>query len=231
MRADETLVIVPTRGRPHSVGPLVEAWRDTGAEAALMFALDDDDPDLAGYWQALAGLGPADRIFALVGPRLRMVGTVNLHAVDQANRYAAIGFMGDDHRPRTKGWDARFAECLSGGAGIVYGNDLLVGDRFPTAVMMTSDIIRALGYMAPPQFVHLCVDLVWKDWGERMGRITYLHDVVIEHVHPAAGKARLDASYEESNSTDMVARDSAAYYAYRDNGALDADVEKLRTLL
>lgn len=231
MRADETLVIVPTRGRPQSIRPMLAAWRKTGAVAALMFVLDEDDPALPAYWEAVAGLEGFPRALYQVGPRRRLVGSLNAAATALCDQYAAIGFMGDDHRPRTHAWDTRFAQCLSGGAGIVYGNDLLVGERFPTAVMMTSDIIKALGYMAPPAFVHLCVDLVWKDWGEGMRRITYLHDVVIEHVHPAAGKAQLDASYEESNSTDMVSRDSEAYYHYRDCGGLAADLIKLKELL
>lgn len=231
MRADELLMIVPTRGRPHSIAPLVQAWRETESQAALMIALDDDDPELDNYWGAFARVEDMSRIYALTAPRLRLAGTLNLYATTHALQYAAIGFMGDDHRPRTRGWDQRFAECLSGGPGIVYGNDLLVGDKFPTAVMMTADIVSALGYMVPPGFVHLNVDLVWRDWGQGMGRITYLHDVVIEHVHPHAGKAPLDDRYEEVNSSEMVAADAATYFAYRDYGGLTADVEKLRTLL
>lgn len=232
MRADELLMIVPTRGRPHAVEPLVQAWRETGSQAALMIALDDDDPELSRYWGAFARVEDMSRIYALTMPRRRLAGTLNLFAVEHALQYAGIGFMGDDHRPRTPGWDTRFAECLSGGGpGIVYGNDLLVGQLFPTAVMMTADIISTLGYMCPPGFTHLCLDLVWRDWGERLGRLTYLEDVVIEHVHPAAGKGDMDARYVEVNSPAMVAADSAAYYDYRDNGAMDADVEKLRTLL
>jgi hypothetical protein len=100
-----------------------------------------------------------------------------------------------------------------------------------TAVAMTSDIVSTLGYMAPPAMVHLCVDLVWLDWGRGMGRITYLDDMVIEHLHPAAGKAELDAGYEEVNSEQQVSSDSAAYYDYRDNGGLEADLEKLRKLV
>ena len=74
--------------------------------------------------------------------------------------------MGDDHRPRPAAmpWDARIRECLSGGPGIVYGNDLLQGEKMATAVAMTSDIVTTLGYMCPPAMVHLCVDLVWVAW-------------------------------------------------------------------
>lgn len=221
------LVIVPSRGRPDSIVPLVQSFTDTGATADLLIAVDQDDPTLGEYIDQCENLA----VGLQIRERLRLAGTLNHFAKIAANNYHVITFMGDDHRPRSQGWDARFVECLSAGAGIVYGNDLLVGERFPTAVAMTSDIVSTLGYMCPPGFVHLCLDLVWKDWGLGMGRLTYLADVVIEHMHPAVSKAPLDATYEDVNSQTMVAADSAAYYAYRDNGGLAADLVKLKELL
>lgn len=241
--ADDLLVIIPTRGRPQAVPEIVAAWNETGATADLLFAVDDDDPTLPAYYEAVDAAESSARNWRLrirTGPRLRLCGTLNEFAVQEAGRrslagsdrcYRFLAFMGDDHRPRTAGWDARFRECLSGGPGIVYGNDLLMGERMPTAVAMTSDIVQTLGYMAPPSLVHLCLDLVWLEWGRGMERITYLGDVVIEHLHPANGKALLDAGYEECNSPEQVSADSAAYYAYRDGGDLEADLDKLRALV
>lgn len=224
-------VLVPTRGRPQALRPMVEAWWTTQAAAQLVFAVDNDDPELPAYLAAFREIEGPGSFKLHVGPRLRLAGTLNELTTIHAPNAAAIGFMGDDHRPRTKGWDARFAECLSGGAGIVYGNDLLMGEKMPTAVMMTSDIPLALGYFCPPGFVHLCLDLVWKDWAHGMGRVTYLDDVIIEHLHPANGKAAMDDRYAEVNSAEQVHADSTAYYDYRDNGGLAADIEKLQALL
>ena len=231
--ADDLLVIIPTRGRPQAVPALVQAWDDTGATADLLFAVDTDDPELAGYKAEAAKVKGDPRFRVVHGKRLRLCGTLNAQAVKAARKYRYLAFLGDDHRPRpaATAWDARIRECLSGGPGIVYGNDLLMGERMPTAVAMTSDIVRTLGYMAPPALVHLCLDLVWLDWGKGMGRITYLPDMVIEHLHPANGKADLDVGYEECNSEAQVSADSAAYYDYRDNGGLDTDLAKLRALV
>ncbi|MCX5202474.1 hypothetical protein OG897_13580 [Streptomyces sp. NBC_00237] len=229
--ADDLLVIIPTRGRPASVPALVQAWDDTGATADLLFAVDTDDPELAEYKKHQAALKGDDRFRFTYGKRRRLVGTLNQQAAKAAKGYRFLAFMGDDHRPRSAGWDERIRICLSGGPGIVYGNDLLQGEAMATAVAMTSDIVATLGYMAPPSMVHLCVDLCWVDWGRGMGRITYLDDMVIEHLHPANGKAELDAGYEEVNGDAMVTADSAAYYEYRDGGALEADLAKLRQLV
>ncbi|MGW1015594.1 hypothetical protein [Streptomyces niveus] len=231
--ADDLLVIIPTRGRPQAVPEIVKAWDDTEATAHVLFAVDTDDPELAAYKKHATALKGDGRVRFVFGKRRRLVGTLNQQAVKAAKQYRFLGFMGDDHRPRPAAmpWDARIRECLSGGPGIVYGNDLLQGENMPTAVAMTSDIVTALGYMAPPAMVHLCVDLAWKDWGVGMGRITYLGDMVIEHLHPANGKAELDAGYEEVNGAEMVSADSAAYYEYRDGGGLEVDLVKLRALV
>lgn len=222
-------MIVPTRGRPNNAIALYNTWVKTARGTAdLLFAVDNDDPQLPTY-RAAAAVMPETML--RIAPRRRLVGTLNAAATEWATDYRCLGFMGDDHRPRSEDWDWRFTECLSGGTGIVYGNDLLQGEAMPTAVAMTSDIVATLGYMVPPQLVHLCVDLVWKDWGTRLGRITYLPDVIIEHMHPAAGKAVMDAGYTDANSAQRVAQDSAAYYEYRNNGGLDADVAKLKALI
>lgn len=230
---DDLLVIIPTRGRPHAVPEIMQAWDDTGATADVLFCVDKDDPELAGYKAQAKALADDQRARFAFWARKRLVGTLNQAAVKNAGDYRFLAFMGDDHRPRPAGrpWDARIRECLSGGPGIVYGNDLLQGEAMATAVAMTSDIVEALSYMAPPAMVHLCVDLVWVEWGKGMQRITYLDDMVIEHLHPAALKAQMDQGYEEANSPEQVSSDSAAYYEYRDGGGLEVDLEKLRKLV
>jgi hypothetical protein len=232
--ADDLLVIIPTRGRPQAVPEIMQAWDDTGATADVLFCVDKDDPELAGYKAHAKALADDERVRFVFWARKRLCGTLNQAAVKNAGDYRFLAFFGDDHRPRPadRPWDERFRECLSGGGpGLVYGNDLLQGENMPTAVAMTSDIVQTLNYFAPPALVHLCLDLCWLDWGKRLGRITYLPDVVVEHLHPAAGKAVLDQGYEECNSPEQVSSDAEAYYDYRDNGGLEADLDKLRQLL
>ena len=230
--ADDLLVIIPTRGRPQAIPEIMQAWDDTGATAHVLFAVDTDDPELAAYKKHAAAYKADSRVRFTFGKRRRLVGTLNAQAVKAAKTYRFLAFMGDDHRPRPAAmpWDARIRECLSGGPGIVYGNDLLQGEKMATAVAMTSDIVDTLGYMCPPAMVHLCVDLVWVAWGNAMQRITYLDDMVIEHLHPAAQKADMDSGYEECNRPEQVASDSVAYHAYM-QGEFKVDSDKLKALV
>jgi hypothetical protein len=139
--------------------------------------------------------------------------------------------MGDDHMPRTVGWDAAYLEALRElGTGLVYGNDLLQGSSLPTQVAMTTDIVRALGYMAPPDLTHLYVDNFWRDLGRSAGCLRYLPDVIVEHRHPAAGKAQWDAGYARVNNSAMYEHDATAYEQYIGAGELHAAVDVVKML-
>jgi hypothetical protein len=143
----------------------------------------------------------------------------------------AIGFMGDDHRPRTKGWDAAYLDALhSLGTGIVYGDDLLQGRNLPTQCAMTADIVAALGGMAPVNLRHMYVDNFWRELGRNAECLRYLPDVVVEHLHPVAGKAEWDEGYTKVNAPEVFAQDEDAFREYlRDHMAFAAaTVRELR---
>jgi len=224
------LVIVPSRGRPDSVARMATAWRDTDAyeAATLVFAIDEDDPTLGAYLdqrvayfdQLLRDVGQTQVTFVTLPTWLPMVRKLNECASAAATGdpgYFAVAFMGDDHLPRTPGWAATYLAALRElGTGIVYGNDGIQGQRLPTQWAMTSDIIRALGRMVPADVEHLYCDNAVKDLGEAAGCLRYLPDVLIEHMHPVAGKAPMDAGYARVNRREQYRKDRLAYEAWRD---------------
>jgi hypothetical protein len=206
------LVIVPSRGRPDAMAELVTVFGDTATgDTRLLFGVDSDDPQRDNYLAPESG-GLTGRVSVNVSRRAGMVGTLNRLAAMHADDYDVLAFMGDDHRPRTPGWDQRFADMLAERPGVAYGDDLLQGEALPTSAFISSGLVRALGYMAPPCLRHLYVDNAWLDFG-RATNLTYLPDVVIEHVHPLAGKVEPDDGYREVNA--LHARDSAAYQRWR----------------
>lgn len=227
---NDLLMIVPSRGRPGNIIELLDAWRGTFAEmnrTGLLVAVDDDDPELEGY-RSVGNYADFDLV---VSPRQRVGPTLNRLAVERAPDFFAVGFMGDDHRPRTQDWDERMVAALREmGSGIVYGNDLLQGERLPTAVVMTSDIIRALGYMVPPRLTHMYLDNFWLGLGRELGRIQYLPDVVIEHVHPLAGKSEWDDGYREVNSHEMYAQDRTRLLEWLEHDEAEA-LERVRAAI
>lgn len=233
----DSLYIVPTRGRPHNAYELLRSWEDTGTEADLLLAVDDDDLELEGYEEVFRSAVAAGMtgVRLIPGPRMRLGPTLN-HYVEPPRTtvqdYKVIGFMGDDHRPRTPGWDKRIEEAMSamGGTGLVYGNDLLQKEALPTAVAISSDIIASLGYMVPPGAIHLYLDNFWLYLGQELGRLTYLPDVVIEHMHPVAGKAQMDERYAEVNAGEVYEADREVFTAWKRDAAPGA-LLRLRDLL
>ena len=215
-------VVVPSRGRPHNIARLAEAWFTTGAEATLLVCVDNDDPELAAY-EALS----TDLDFDLVvGAPSRIGPILNAICPVVADEVDVVGFMGDDHLPRTEGWDARLEEA-AGRWGVSYGNDLLQGERLATAVFIGSGIVSTLGYFVPPGLKHLYFESPWMAWGRAVDRLTYLDDVVIEHLHFVNGKAEADALYADVNSNAMYAHDGARWAQY-EAGELPRDVARLR---
>lgn len=227
----DLLIIVPSRGRPQAVARLYEAWTNTHAYddgAALVFATDGDDPMINDYRRAIFDLHMQA---ACETPQwVPMVPKLNRVARDVVNcaEPFAVGFAGDDHLPRTVGWAKRYLDELRQlHTGIVYGNDLLQGERIPTQWAMTSDIVWALGRMVPAPVQHLCCDSAIYDLGHAADCIRYLPDVVIEHMHPAAGKAPEDDTYRLGNNPTRVADDGAAYRHWRNEQlAHDAAIVK-----
>ncbi|MEV6504774.1 hypothetical protein AB0M61_01465 [Streptomyces sp. NPDC051642] len=219
-------VLVPTRGRPQNLARLWQAFTATcQADTRLLACVDDDDPELPAYeavHQAAYSDGSASaddpRFLLRVGPRIRLGPTLNAAALPVAEFADAIGFLGDDHLPRTVGWDGRYLEELERlGTGLVYGNDLIQGAALPTQVAMTSDIILATGHMVPPGMIHLWLDNAWLALGQALDAITYLPDVTVEHLHPIAGRAQWDAGYQECNTDALSSADRAVFEAWQQN--------------
>jgi hypothetical protein len=238
----DLVVIVPSRGRPQAARELVDAFAETCvAKTKLLFAVDETDPSSYNVTNLLSYIHHVV-VNVVICPSKSMGEALHMAAVNVCLPESwspspenfpppfAVGFMGDDHRPRTKGWDQRYLDALREmGTGIVYGNDLLQGGRIPTQVAMTSDIVRALGYMAPPTLRHLYVDNFWKDLGTAADCIRYLPDVIVEHMHPVAGKAQWDESYKRVNAPAMYEHDARAYAEYRRDFFAD-DVAKVVAL-
>lgn len=220
---DYLTVLVPTRGRPEAAVELAEAFQDTcTAETRLVFVINEDDPTRQEYSRLAYGSDwwNGTRAQICYVDASNMVEALNLAAMDlvqpgpqwESSLPFAVGFMGDDHRPRTKGWDSAYLEALHKlQIGIVYGDDLMQGRRLPTQCAMTASLIRIMGYMAPPTLTHLYVDNAWLTLGQTARCIRWLPEVIVEHMHPAAGKADWDAGHLRVNDSEMYSKDEKAF--------------------
>lgn len=233
-------VLVPSRGRPDNLKRLATAFLETCRDSTYLIPIIDlDDPYVDEYAQMVDDHDYQWMVTWVIEPHEPGI-VIPLNEVSKRlddpklGLYPdVVGFMGDDHIPQTVGWDTIIQTELSQmKVGVVYGDDLLQGANLATAAFMTKNIVDTLGYMCPPQFKHLYIDNFWMDIGRGIGRLKYLPNVVIEHLHPLAKKSDWDPTYAAVNASPLAAHDKKEYMKYKAvaNG-LKTDIKKLRSLL
>lgn len=216
------LIVIPSRGRPQNVERSFNAIKETSTISDLVFVLDEDDeqnyPRIPGASYEIL-------------PRIKMNKSLNAIALKNIYTYKTITFMGDDHLTQTPNWDeVLYGPIKDRGFGLSYGNDFLQGKDLPTAVMMSTNIIKVLGFMAPHDLLHLYMDYFWLDLGRQLNAIDYFDCVEIKHVHYANTEGIWDQTYEEANSSFTVDQDYAVYENYKQNYLLD-DVARIKKIL
>lgn len=212
------LALCPSRGRPRQAAELLESFNATKTDPAsrLLFLLDADDPTLGQY----EGERHVGRPSGCMGIPLYKAGR-NPAILGDAT---VVGMVGDDNRFRTRGWDKRLMAV--GPTAIMYGDDGFQHERLPTSWWVTRDIVNILG-IVDVGLRHYYMDNVWKDLGQGAGCLYYLPDVVIEHMHPLAGKGQDDAIYRRAGAN--AVSDRQHYRRWSQSTRLD-QVRKIRQL-
>lgn len=224
-------ILTPTRGRPKSCAEMVKtslATADRPDDLTFYIATDEDDEtsdeleDLISDYQ---------QVLHFSGVRKGLAEWTNSLALIAIEDGALLlGSFGDDHRPRTQGWDTRVGDTfVSVGSGLIYTADGLQNERLPTAPFWSADVIEALGWFCPPGFEHMYMDDYWKLLGRDLGRCTYLPHVMIEHMHPAAGKSEMDQVYRDNDKT--IRSDQLKFHDIVYTGEHRAAVERVRAAL
>jgi hypothetical protein len=217
----DLLLAVPSRGRPQNVARLRDTLKETcTAETDLAVGLDSDDPALDGYMQV-----DGEGLYTVRSGLRKVTAWTNYLVGEALGNYRAFGQVGDDNVFRTPGWDTRVMEALEK-TPFAFGNDQYpsrVPGTLSCHVFMRAEVVEKLGYFGPPSIAHMYVDVAWYAWGTACG-ITYLHDVLIPHLHYTTG-APHDDTYQ--NSFAGTGADLQAWHAYCRSGQLNADIRKL----
>ena len=172
------LVFTPTRGRRERCEEMLKSFRETTDNADLLFVIDEDDQD------TYEGMDWSPAECAVSAPRGTLSEIINRTAMSFADAYDVLMLVADDHLFRTPHWDTIMLGALEqmGGTGFAYPDDKRRQD-IPEIVMISSDIVRALGFFAEPSLGHFYIDNVWAELGKRSGLIRFVPQVMIEHRH------------------------------------------------
>ena len=210
MVESDLVVLIPTRGRPDNAVALEQAFVDTNTTAKRVYVVDFSDETRSEYSWKL----PLESVIMIHNETKGMAYPLNYAAREFLGEFDNFAFMGDDHRPRTTNWDQLFVEQLYSGSDIVYGNDLFQGAALPTAVAMSSQIVKELRGMVPDTQRHLYLDNFWLKLGQDLGKIKYMPEVIIEHCHAFNGKAPMDENYARVNAPEVYSADKIAFDNY-----------------
>ena len=214
----DLLLIVPSRGRQERILTFKEYFDENSTIADLCIGVDEDEFHM---------YPKIDNLVYDVNPNMQLGPKLNLLSRQYCDDYRYIAFMGDDHLIKTHAWDQKLIDAIRDiPYGMSYGNDLMQGEALPTAILMDTYIIQKLGYMCPPDQIHLYLDDFWLHLGKTLDTIVYCPKVIIEHMHFTTGKSEIDKTYTESNTLELYSVDEASYKKYLDN-QFDSDVKKL----
>lgn len=92
------------------------------------------------------------------------------------------GSLSDDMVPITEGWDVKLIE-RAGVLGVAYADDLFT--RRSGAFAVGGDLVRKLGWIFPPCFVHYYGDTTMELLCRELGLAGMQRDVIVEHRHYA----------------------------------------------
>lgn len=229
----DLLIVTPSRGRPQQFANFVRQVNKTCETAwQIWLGLDEDDPTADEYYEELKSVRAAAGVVGYREPRMSLSAWTNHLAQLALQQYRKrppryMASLGDDHYPTTKGWDRMLIEAIetSGRPGWAYGDDGIQRHRLPTAWVVSTPLVQALGYVMLPTCRHMYVDNAVLDLGRLTGRIHYVPEAKIDHRHPVGGRARWDKTYRGGLAATHLDRE--AYDEWRAGGGLDADVAKV----
>ena len=155
------LVLCPTHRRPIAALAVAESFNRTKIlpETHLTFLLYEKDQDSPAYLDSK----DTASVNVVLCPERLMVPRVN-GALGLLDDYTHVGWIADDNRFGTIGWDRAVLEAL-GHTPIVFCNDVVSPGSKPSHVFMDSRIPAALGWFLNPNLVSTFQDDVWSTLG------------------------------------------------------------------
>lgn len=193
-------VLCPTRERPAQMTRFLESLdKSTFKKNALEVIVYIDDDDKSAY--SFSGYG--FKIEKIVGPR-RSMGGYNTYCLNKATGDIII-LLNDDVIVKTACWDSQVRKIhqrYKDGIYLAYGNDLHKKKKISTFPILGRETCKIMVKPFPEDYSGALIDYHIFDVFKRIQklgyhRIIYLSDLIFEHMHFRAGKAKPDETYQK----------------------------------
>lgn len=183
--------ILTSLGRPDRLKD-VAAGYFWGAESRVVLVLYEGDPKLKQY---LSHQWPAAwRIETVPMPGN---GPTYNEMLRRYPRESCYGFLADDALLDVQGMLVEL-ERAADDWNVAYANDGHQGANLATMPCLGGELVRAVGYLAPPNLMHWAIDNVWTKIGEKLGCLHYMERLTYTHRNPVWKTAPDDSTYQQS---------------------------------
>ena len=198
-------ILTPTRNRPNNcdrfIKSLYETTQYTGT-LELLFYVDNDDPakdiykEIEERWQ-----NNFWRVEFVIGEPMSVSKSWNIIAEKSLGDIMIMG--NDDLVYKTVRWDsklmARLLE-LDNPYYLSWFNDGINGNRHCAFPIITREWYDTLGYFSPGIFNFGYNDTWVYDIAKRVGKLNYMDEILVEHLHFSVGKSNMDDTYARNRT-------------------------------
>lgn len=198
-------ILTPTRNRPNNcdrfIKSLYETTQYTGT-LELLFYVDSDDPakdiykEIEERWQ-----NNFWRVEFVIGEPMSVSKSWNIIAEKSLGDIMIMG--NDDLVYKTVRWDsklmARLLE-LDNPYYLSWFNDGINGNRHCAFPVITREWYETLGYFSPGIFNFGYNDTWVYDIAKRVGKLNYMNEILVEHLHFSVGKSNMDDTYARNRT-------------------------------
>ena len=202
-------ILCPTRGRPDRLSKMIESCLKTAnnPERIEFILYIDDDEKIPVIDNRSANIN------VLSGPRIWLSGMHNACASVATGEI--LMWAADDICFLTYGWDTEVIsqfEKWNDGLGLVFPNDLSnYKGKLATHAFVKREWLRAFGSLVPPYLPDAYTDNWITYLATKIGRITYLENMIVEHLQYRQGKSKFDETYETRARNTQIKNHKATF--------------------
>ena len=183
--------ILSSLSRPDRIMKVVHSY-PWGDESRVMLTLWSRDKRLQEY---LDQQWPADWSIEIVDCRGN--GPTYNEMLRRYPNEPQYGFLADDAILDVPGM-LRQLEEAAGAWNIAYPNDERWRESNCTMPCIGGELVRSVGYLSPPGFMHWAIDNAWHAIGTKLGCLRYLPHLTYTHLHPLNNSAPDDDTYRSA---------------------------------
>jgi glycosyltransferase involved in cell wall biosynthesis len=199
------VVLVPTLGRAHRLGPLAALFRNATPPHRIVFICDPDDQDSI---EAAQKAGEC-----LVAVKTGYSAKVNLGV--RATEEEHILLAADDVRPHP-GWYEIASALMSDTIGYVSLNDLgnraVMRGRYCTFPLVARWYAELEDELYHEGYAHNYCDREATEKAQLRGAFAYAPEAIMEHLHPLWKKGEIDQTYRDwALNEDIMERDRTLF--------------------